>query len=89
MDFDALSTKELVVQYVLECRGRGLQLAYHDYEIISGWVNEYDQRDELIGILSDILPAYFEKRAQKSVPPSLKGVQRKVLRKLKDKRMHT
>ena len=90
VDFSKISTKALVVQYVLDCSNAGFMLPYDDYEIIETWLQKTRDVDELLLILSDLLPRYFERRVAKGGRPgSLKGIHRAVLKKIKDNSLRT
>lgn len=62
-------------------------IALNDHYVIAEWIKAAPNSDTLLLVLADILPDYFAKRADKSQPPSLKGLQKKVLKKLKDAAM--
>jgi hypothetical protein len=83
-DFDQLTPSHLIAQYVLECRGVGQALPYTDYEIIEEWLAAAATADDLLLVLSDILPEFFSGEKKRSKPRSLKGARKKVLRKLKE-----
>ncbi len=86
LDINDLSHYDQVAQYVLEFRGQGHCLPYHDYEILKEWLEaSAGDHDRLLLILSDILPAYFDK-PNRSQPPDLKGLRKKVLRLIKANR---
>ncbi len=87
VSYEDLNPEQLISQYVLECRGKGNMIALNDHYIISEWLKAAPSSDKLLLVLADILPEYFAKRADKSQPPSLKGLQKKVLKKLKDAAM--
>jgi hypothetical protein len=84
MQLDSLSPQQLIAQYVIECRGQGLLLPYDEYEIIGQWLAASTSVDELLLILSDILPGYYrsefpEKRRR---PKSLKSLHRRILKRI-------
>lgn len=79
------SSLELVVQYILEHRGSGHFLPYNDYELVRQWVARSNGAEELLLILSDLLPEYYEDQLQapgQSKPRSLAKLHRRVLKKL-------
>lgn len=76
-----------IVQYILELRGQGHFLPYQDYEIVSTWVAEAAGEDELLLVLSETLPQFFEKTPAGSKPKSLMSINSKILKILKTKAM--
>lgn len=76
-----------VVQYILELRALGHFLPYQDYEIVTAWVDAATSEDELLLVLSEILPPFFAKVPPGGKPKSLSSVNRKVLKALKTKAM--
>jgi len=86
--YDGLAPADFIKQYVLELRGKGTTLPYSDHEIIKEWINLSKNKDDLLLILSEILPDFFAKKIANKHPPSLKGAHKKVLKKLKDQDMH-
>jgi len=76
-----------VVQYILDLRSQGHFLPYQDYEIVASWVNAASEEDELLLVLSEVLPDFFAKVPAGSKPKSLTSVNKKVLRALKTKAM--
>lgn len=75
-----------IVDYVLELRGQGHFLPYQDYEVIAGWTREAASEDDLILVLSEVLPGFFEVSVG-SRPKSLVSVNKKVLKALKTRAM--
>jgi hypothetical protein len=83
VDLDKLSPVALIAQFVLEHRGEGQVLPYTDYAIIEEWVAASASPDDLLVILSDLLPAHFSPEQRRgSKPRSLKALRRKVLKKV-------
>ena len=78
---ESLPTPELVAQYVLECRGAGLMLAYDDYSIISEWIKALPDRNQLLLILSETLPPFYARHSV-GPPRTLKGVRKKVMERI-------
>ena len=76
-----------IVQYILELRSQGHFLPYQDYEIVSSWVEAATDEDELLLVLSEILPEFFGKVPEGSKPKSLSSINKKVLKALKTKAM--
>lgn len=87
VDLDKLSPEDLILHYVLECRGRGHFLPYSDYQIIDDWLKVSPDADELLLVLSDVLPSFFQGDGKRDAPRSLGGANRRVLRRLKDRAM--
>jgi hypothetical protein len=87
LDLDKLSPVDLIVQYVLECRGAGLFLPYQDYQVIEEWLASSCDADGLLLVLADVLPAFFERGAGQGRPRGLSGCHRLVLSRLKDQAM--
>ena len=48
--------QSLIADFVLECKGKGSFLPYVDYSIIEEWIKVSQNIDELLLILSDVLP---------------------------------
>ncbi len=83
MDFDSMAPAGLIAQYVLDVRGKAFFLAYQEYEIIDEWLALAKDADELLLVLSDILPG----RVAAGMPAQLTGIRKLVLKALKDLRM--
>ena len=86
VDYDNLSPRQLINQYIIETRNKGHFLSYTDYAIVEEWVKASRSVDDLLIVLDSIIPGYMEKHKDRSVPPSLKGVRELVLKKLDDYR---
>lgn len=83
LEIKDLNNSEQIAQYVLEFRGQGHCLPYHDYEIVKEWIVAIaGDHERLLLILSDVLPTYYDKPGR-SQPPDLKGLRKKVLRLIK------
>jgi hypothetical protein len=84
LDLEKLAPEDLILHYVLECRGQGLFLPYQDYQIIEEWLSALPDTDELLLVLSEVLPEFFagEKKGR-----SLAGCRKLVLSRLKDRAM--
>lgn len=87
LDLDTLPDHRLIAQYVIEHRGQGLFLGYEDYELINSWLTAAGSADSLLVILSDVLPRFFESRRDRRHPPSLKGVDRRVIKRISETRL--
>ena len=73
---------EMLVSYVVLCRGRGPILPYTDYDILRHWLElAGGQVDLVLLTLSELLPSYFEKKSQNN-PPSLQGLHKKFIKKM-------
>lgn len=81
-----MDTRNLIAYYVLECRNQGHFLPYEDYEVIDIWLEEAKDPEDLLLILSDILPNHLNKKGKFSRPPGLKPIKDKVLKRLKEKK---
>ncbi len=84
MDIDQLPPAGLIAQYVIDVRGKAFFLAYQEYEIIDEWLRVARDVDELLVVLSDILP----ERVASGKSASLVGLRKLVLKNLRDLRMH-
>ena len=83
VDLDKLSPAGLIAQYVIECRNVAPVLPYTDYEVIDEWLAAAGNPDQLLLVLSDVLPDYFDPAQRKTAKPrSLKGARRMVLKRL-------
>lgn len=87
IDLDNLSPQDLILQYVLECRSGGHFLPYLDYQIIEEWLLQSPSADDLLLVLSEVLPDFFAKSREGHQPRSLRGARRLVLSRLKDRAM--
>jgi hypothetical protein len=89
LDIDKLTPEDLIVHYVLECRGSGHFLPYIDYQVIEEWLAASRDADDLLVILSDVLPRFYARdaRADGSKPKPLTGARKLVLSRLKDRAM--
>jgi hypothetical protein len=75
---------QMVEQFIIDCRGSGVQLPYSDLAIILGWIEATAKPDLLLVALADLIPEYFEKNATRRIPPSLKGIDRSVQRRVRE-----
>lgn len=78
--------QDLIVSYVLDCRGQGCFLPYSDYHIVGEWLKACSDTDALLLVLSDLLPQYFaaDPASGRHPPRTLAGIRRAVLRRLSD-----
>jgi hypothetical protein len=87
VDLDNLTPQGLILHYVLECRGQGHFLPYLDYQVIDEWLALAPSADDLLLILSEILPDYFAKTGDSRRGRSLRGARRLVVSRLKERLM--
>ena len=87
LELDKLSPDNLIVQYVVECRGQGHFLRYEDYGLISNWLKIAGDPDVLLLVLADILPGYFDASRRSGPARNLGGVNRRVLKQLNEQRL--
>lgn len=78
--------RQQIVDYILELRGQGHFLPYQDYEIVSGWIDAAGSEDDLLIVMSEILPEFFVVPAG-SKPRSLTSVNKRILKALKTRAM--
>lgn len=84
VDLDKLSPAALIAQFVVQCRDAGPVLPYTDYEVIDEWIAAERDIDQLLLVLGDVLPAYFDPAARSTRKPrSLKGARRQVMKRLR------
>jgi len=76
------SARECIAQYVVSIRQSGVFLPYDDYNVIDQWLNISQDVDRIVTVLSELLPPYFDAKRQKGFLPGLKGISRKVEKKL-------
>lgn len=83
IDLEHASPEELITLFVIQCRGAGgLFLPYSDHQIVAEWLQAAGDADELLVVLSEALPDYFNGGAKKS----LAGVRKIVHLRLADRR---
>jgi len=87
VDLDQLNDFELIAQYVVECRGKGHFLPYEDHDTIRQWIGQSQDADNLLLVLSEVLPDYFAKFSHFANPPTLRGVEKLIKSRLKAKKM--
>lgn len=85
IDYENLSDLELISHLILERKGKGFQLPYEDYQIISNWLEMSEEKDILFETLEEVLPKYFPENKDNS-SKSLRGLNRKVTSILKNHR---
>jgi hypothetical protein len=88
-DIDKAHPQDLIVSYVLDLRRQGCFLPYTDYHIVSEWLRGAGgDVDELLLVLSEVLPQYYADGAQTSRRPrTLSGARKLVLSRLNDRAM--
>ncbi len=77
MSEDDVTAMQSVVLFVLEKTGI-TQLSYSDYSIIEGWIEQSENLDQLLLILSETIPSMKNSSSRLS----LAGFNKKVLRQL-------
>jgi hypothetical protein len=87
VDLENMTPQDLILHYVLECRGAGHFLPYLDYQVIEEWVRASADADDLLLVLSETLPDFFAKSRAGRKPRSLRGARRMVMSKLKERAM--
>jgi hypothetical protein len=88
IDLDSLPPADLIAQYILELKGSGNILPYTDYECIGAWLKELsNDSDQLLLILSEILPNYFSPEKPNNKRRNLKGVDKSVFKAIKEMKM--
>ncbi|NRA64369.1 MAG: hypothetical protein HRU19_07785 [Pseudobacteriovorax sp.] len=75
-----LNGRNLIAQFILLHRKRGLFLPYSEYSYIDKWLALAESDDQLLLVLSDIIPYFYKARADWTHPPSLKLVDQKICR---------
>lgn len=70
--------QNLIVQYIIECRGRGHFLPDEDHRVIGKWMRHCEDAETLLLILADLAPAFFARSTTVSRPPSLLRLDQKV-----------
>jgi hypothetical protein len=81
-----LEGHKLIAEYIIEYRGRGHFLPYDDHRIIERWLELMPDVNSLLLILSDLVPAYYARAAERTQPPSLLRLDKKVRRILEVRR---
>lgn len=71
----------MIADFIIENRGQGHYLPYTDYSLIEGWIKAAKNIDDLLLILAEELPRYFEKQSGQ-IPKSISGINKKILKKL-------
>lgn len=78
-----MSPKDLVANYVLECRGQGHFLPYQDYQVLHEWLQYAQSVDDLLVVLSEVLPDFYGVTQSKGAKPrSLLSAKKRVVEKL-------
>ena len=75
---EQLQGSALIVQYVVECRAKGHFLPYDEHRLINKWLAVATDADILLLILSELLPDFYAKSQNRSHPPSLTRLDRKI-----------
>ena len=87
IDFGQLSPQEMVLNYLIEIRGRGFFFPYSDMALIDMWIKLCPDFDELLVILGDTAPLYFQARSVGHPQGSrtLKGYHPIVLKRIRER----
>ena len=80
IDYENLSSVELISMYILEYLGKGISLSQSDYLIINEWLQMSPDTDKLLIILNEVLQNYI-KNNKKFI--SLKKIDKIVKNKIK------
>ena len=74
--------QEIIANYIQSLSPRGLLIVYEDHEVIQKWwrVGQEDI-EKILLVLSEILPAYFERRNNRNF--RLKNIEHLVSRELR------
>lgn len=88
LDLNEASPQDVVTQFVLQHRNSGHFLPYSDHEIVNEWLAAAAELDDLLVVLSDLLPVYFAPGAGATArkPKSLAGLRKMVCLRLRDRR---
>lgn len=84
---EQLQGAALIVQYVIDLRAKGHFLPYDEHRIINKWIAAAGDADTLLLILADLLPDFYGKAQNRTHPPSLSRLDKKVTQIL-DTRRH-
>ncbi len=86
---EQLEGPNLIAQFIIEYRGRGHFLPYEDHSLIVRWLERAGSADELLLVLSDIIPDFYAKAgAQGKHPPALQRLDRKITQILEARVRH-
>lgn len=77
--------KELIAEYILECRGQGHCLPYVDYAVIDEWLRIAQDTDRLLLVLADVLPKFYEAGSRSGPVRTLAGARNLVIKVLQDR----
>ena len=84
-----MDLKTIITDYIIENRGQGHFLPYDDYDVIDSWLVESNHNTEqLLLILSEIIPNFFLSYSKSNKPPSLKKIEKKILKKIRESKKH-
>lgn len=78
MNDNELSPAQLVAEFVLAHKSRGSFLSHHDYRVIQKWLDHCPDVDLLLLLLSDKLPALFERNPRSSLSALDKTIMRRI-----------
>lgn len=83
IDLDSLNGQMLITHFVLEHRRQGHVLPYDDNQLISTWLKAAASPDELLLVLSELLPKHYGDSTGGPTRP-LRFLHRKVMKKIKE-----
>ena len=75
-----LSPAQLVAEFVLAHKSSGFFLSHHDYRVIQKWLDHCPEVDFLLLLLSDKLPALFERSPRSPLSAIDKTIMRRIAR---------
>jgi hypothetical protein len=85
-----LDGPNLIVQFIIECRGRGHFLPYDDHILLRRWLRQAGDVDTLLLILSDLIPKFFAASSEGGgYPPSLSRLDKRVCRIIEAKKQNS
>ena len=81
MNDNDLSPAQLVTEFVLAHKNSGTFLTHHDYCLIQKWLKHCPDVDFLLLLLSDKLPALFNRNPRSSLRAIDKTIMRRIERR--------
>lgn len=84
-DTDLLSERELIVQYIIQCKRQGLFLSASEQRLIEQWISlANNDTDLLLLALSAVMPNFYNK-SRGGRPPPINFIDSQVRKLLKEK----
>jgi hypothetical protein len=84
-NIEDMSPREMIAQYVIEVRARGLLLPYNEYGLIERWLElAHNDVERLLLVLSEVLPDYYQPDINKGRAKGLMGVDKKIIQQLRE-----